>query len=376
MADGGPAGRAEVAAMSTEALARSRPLLVTEDSQLLEEVLGLAASCEAAVDVAPDAVAARDRYGSAPLVLVGVDLAEACARSRLPRRPGVIIVGLRHDEEDPPWQLAEALGAEHIALLPSGAPWLAERLSASLGPQSLGAMVAVLGGRGGAGATVLACGLAVTAARLGRRALVVDGDPFGGGLDLVFGWEGVGGLRWSGLAHTVGSIGVTALAEALPGEGALAVLSSDREDGSLVPLDAMVAALSAGRRGWDLTVVDVSRRFDDTALAALAATDHTLLVVPAEVRACAAASRVATEALRHTGSMSLVVRKPAASKLSAREISRALRLPLAGTLRSEPAVAHGLERGQPPAAEGVGPLAELCTRLVGTLGLKTMEPAA
>jgi secretion/DNA translocation related CpaE-like protein len=360
--------------MSAEALARSRPLLVTDDPLLLDEVLNLAGESGADVEVAPDPTAARDRYGSASLVLVGVDLAEACVRARLPRRPDVIIVGMRAgDGEPPPWHLAERLNAEHIALLPSGARWLVDRLSASAGPESIGAMVAVLGGRGGAGATVLACGLAVTAVRMGRRALIVDGDPFGGGLDLVFGWEGVGGLRWSDLTHMAGAVGVPALADALPGEGALAVLSSDREDGPALPLDAMLAALAAGRRGWDLTVVDLSRRFDDAALAALSVTDHTLLVVPAELRACAAAARVATEALRHTGSMSLVVRKPAPGRLSAREISRALNLPLVGTLRSEPAIPRGLERGEPPASSGTGPLAELCTRLVDILDLKARQ---
>lgn len=362
--------------MSAEALAMSRPLLVTDDPLVLDEVLSLAGESGADVEVAPDPTAARDRYGSASLVLVGVDLAEACARARLPRRPGVVLVGVRPDEGEPPWHLAERLGAEHIALLPDGAPWLAGELSASVGRESIGAMVAVLGGRGGAGATVLACGLAVTAVRMGRRALIVDGDPFGGGLDLVFGWEGVAGLRWPDLAHTAGAVGVPALADALPGEGALAVLSNDREDGPALPLDAMLAALATGRRGWDLTVVDLSRRFDDASVAALSVTDHTLLVVPAELRACAAAARVATEALRHTGSMSLVVRKPAPGKLTPREISRALGLPLVGTLRSEPAVARGLERGEPPASNGAGPLADLCMRLVDVLDLKPRTASA
>ena len=66
------------------------PLLVTDDPQLLDEVLNLAGKCGADIEVAPDPAAARDRYGSASLVLVGVDLAEACARARLPRRPGVM----------------------------------------------------------------------------------------------------------------------------------------------------------------------------------------------------------------------------------------------------------------------------------------------
>ena len=41
--------------------------------------------------------------------------------------------------------------------------------------------VAVVGGCGGAGATTLAAGLAITGSALGFRVLLVDGDPLGGG---------------------------------------------------------------------------------------------------------------------------------------------------------------------------------------------------
>jgi hypothetical protein len=74
--------------------------------------------------------------------------------------------------------------------------------------------------------------------------------------------------------------------------------------------------------------------------------------------------------------MSLVVRKPAPGKLAPREISRALGLPLVGTLRSEPAIARGLERGEPPASNGAGPLADLCMRLVDVLDLKPRTASA
>jgi secretion/DNA translocation related CpaE-like protein len=356
-------------------IARSRPLLVTEDPHLLEELLNLAG---ADVEVAPDPAAARDRYGSAPVVLVGVDLAEACVRARLPRRPGVIVVGMRPpspgsaddepDQPEPPWALAERLGAEHIVLLPRAASWLADRLAMAAGTGTSGCVLAVVGGRGGAGASVAAAGLAVTAVRFGRRAVLVDGDPFGGGLDLVLGWEGSAGLRWPGLSHAAGGVSAGALAEALPHDGELAVLSCDRDD-PVVPLEAMDAALDAGRRGWHLTVVDLPRRFDQSAEAALAAADHVLMVVPAELRACAAASKVAAEVLRHTPSLSIVVRTPAPGRLAAREIARALELPLAGSYRFESGLARGLEHGRAPAAMGAGSLAQLCERLLAGYGV-------
>jgi secretion/DNA translocation related CpaE-like protein len=359
----------------TESPARIRPLLVTDSAELLDEVLRLAGQVGAEVEVAPDPAAARDRYGSAPLVLVGAELADACARARLPHRPGVVLVDLQSDvaRPDPPWALADRLGAEHVAVLPEAAPWLIDRFAMSAHAPASGRVVAVVGGRGGAGASVLASGLAVTATLAGRRVLLVDADPLGGGLDLVLGWEGLDGLRWPGLAHTDGTVNPGALVEALPRHGELAVLSCDRDDDTALSPAAMGAAVDAGRRGSDLVVIDLPRRFDEAAVAALGQADQTLLVVPAELRACAAAARVAATVLLHTATVSVVVRGPAPGRLKPGEIARALGLPLAGWLRPEPGVARGLERGEAPAAAGSGPLADLCRRLLAGFGLT--EPA-
>jgi secretion/DNA translocation related CpaE-like protein len=366
---------AVVASRTATACGPHRPLLVADDPHLLDEVLRLAADARVELDVATDPVAARDRVGSAPLVLVGLNLAAACVRARLPRRPGtVLVVGAPVDE--PPWELAESLGAEHIAVLPAAEPWLVDRLIDAGGAPRPGAVVAVLGGRGGAGTSVLAAGLAVTAARSGLRGLLVDADPLGGGVDLVLGWEALDGLRWPALSHGSSGVSPPALVDALPNRGELAVLSWDRGDPLAVPPDAMEAALDAGRASRDIVVVDLPRRLDDAAVLALAAADRALLLVPAELRACAAAARVAAVAGVHTGALKVVVRGPAPGRLKPREIARALGLPLAGTLRPEPELARALERGEPPAGTGRGPLALLCQRILEDLDLGVWEPAA
>jgi secretion/DNA translocation related CpaE-like protein len=351
----------------------ARPLLVTDDPHLLDEVLRLATDARVELEVAADPAAARTRIGAAPLVLVGLRAAPVCVRARLPRRPGIVLV-ITEPVEQPPWELAEALGAEHIAVLPAAEPWLVDRMIHAAGAPPAAAVVAVLGGRGGAGTSVLAAGLAVTAARAGLRALLVDADPMGGGVDLILGWEALDGLRWPALSH--GSTGVTppALVDALPNRGELAVLSWDRGDVLAVPPDAMEAALDAGRASRDVVVVDLPRRLDDAAVLALAAADQTLLLVPAELRACAAAARVAAVAAAHTSALKVVVRGPAPGRLKAREVARALGLPLAGMLRPEPELARDLERGQPPAGTGRGPLAALCQRILGELDLGLREP--
>lgn len=361
--------------MRTPVRARSRlPLVVTADPVLLDDLLRLAAAGGAEVEVAPDPAAARPRWSAAPLVVIGVDQSAGCLRSRLPRRPRVILVG-RSGQDEPPWNVAELLGAEHVAMLPAAEPWLVDRFTDAVGAGpdrhagdgGAARAVAVIGGRGGAGASVLAGGLAVTAARAGLRTLLVDADPLGGGLDLVLGWEELDGLRWPALAGADGRVDVLALVRALPGKGDLVALSWDRGDLLELPMAAMAATMDAARRGRDVVVVDLPRWLDEAAVIALQSVDQAFLVVPAELRATAAAARVAAVASRHCANLSVVVRGPAPGRLKAKEIAQALDLPLAGTLRPEPNLSRGLERGEAPTASGRGPLTVLCRRLIASV---------
>jgi secretion/DNA translocation related CpaE-like protein len=367
--------------------------VITDDGPLLDDLLGIAAYAGVDLDVAPDAAAARQRYTVAPFVVMTAGSALVCANSGFPRRPGVVLVARdateaeNEGERDVAWRAATAIGAEHVAFLPSARPWLEDRFADAAGsisgqPRSVGGsrpaasgvsadarVVATLGGRGGAGASVLAAGLAVTAARAGLRAMLVDADPMGGGVDLVLGWESLDGLRWPALSETSGPVRPPALVDALPHRGDLAVLSWDRSGPLAVPAPAMETALSAGRRGRDLVVVDLPRRLDEAAAHALATADLALMVVPAELRACAAAAKVAEAASAYTDALSVIVRLPSPGRLRVKEIGRALGIPVYGTLRPEPALSRGMERGEPPAGTGRGPLAALCRQVLAGLGL-------
>lgn len=349
---------------------RRLPLIVTADERLLDDLLRLAALGGTEVDLAADPVAARSRHTGAPFVLVGADQADAYLRARLPRRPRLVLVG--RADQDQPWQVAELLGAEHVVILPAAEPWLVDRFAdLPAGDHVPAVTIGVLGGRGGAGASVLAGGLAVTAARRGLRSLLIDADPLGGGLDLVLGWEQLDGLRWPALADSEGRLDPAALAGALPSRGDLGLLSWDRGDPLPLPAETMTAAIDAARRERDLIVVDLPRRPDEAAIAAMHAADQILLLVPAELRAAAAASRVIAGIRAHCPNLTLVVRGPAPGRLRAREIARSLGLPLAGFLQPEPQISRGLERGDAPGSSGSGALAKLCQRIVAGL----TEPA-
>ncbi|MEV4345940.1 septum site-determining protein Ssd [Actinoplanes sp. NPDC049596] len=341
------------------------PLVVTADPDLLDDLLRLAAAGGTEVDVAPDPVAARSRYGFAPLVMLGADQLEAGRRARLPRRSRVALV-FRGDLPPPLERLARQFGVDHIVELPTAEAWIVDRF-AEQHDQPVGRVLAVIGGRGGAGASILSGGLAITAADAGHRTLLIDGDPLGGGLDLLLGWEDVDGLRWSALADAEGRVDPPALIGALPHRGDLVLLSFARHEAPIVPAMAMAATIDAARRARDVIVADLPRQMDDAAVLALESADRALLIVPAELRAVAAASRVARTVLAHRSELSVVVRGPAPGRLKPRDVAKSLGLPLAGSLRPEPAMCQGLERGVAPGQSGRGELAGLCRRLVGEL---------
>ncbi|MEV0896571.1 septum site-determining protein Ssd [Actinoplanes sp. NPDC049802] len=337
---------------------------MTADQDLLDDLLRLAAAGGSEVEVAPDPAAARARWTGAPLVLVGADQAVACLRARMPRRSRLILVGHAGTAE-PAFTVADLIGADNVAVLPEAEPWVVDRFAGRDHQPATSRTVAVIGGRGGAGASILAAGLATTAVRSGYRTLLVDADPLGGGLDLVLGWEQVDGMRWPALAGADGRVDPPTLLGALPHRGDLVLLSFDRDELPGVPVEAMAAALDAARRGRDVIVADLPRQLDDAAVLALQAAERTLLVVPAELRATASAARIAATVAVHCDDIAVVVRGPAPGRLRARDIARVLGLPLAGTLRPEPGVCQGIERGTAPTADGKGPLADLCRRLVG-----------
>ncbi|GHG60688.1 septum site-determining protein Ssd [Streptomyces griseocarneus] len=334
---------------------QGRPLIVTADEELLDDLLRLCAAAGAVPEVAHGAPPRTGGWENAPLILVGDDCATGLGG--VARREGVVLVGADLDDSGV-WRRAVGIGAQNVALLPDGESWLVDRIADAVEGVGRPALtVGVIGGRGGAGASTLACALAVGAARAGRRTMLIDGDPLGGGLDVLLGGERAEGLRWPAFADSRGRVAARALEEALPELHSLRVLSWDRGDCAAVPPDAMRAVLAAARRRGGVVVVDLPRRLDETALEALGQLDMGLLVVPAELRAVAAAHRVASVLRMMLGDLRAVVRGPFGSGLASEEIARLLGLPLAGELPLEPGLTDAMNAGRPPGSAERGPLA-------------------
>ncbi|HTY71329.1 MAG TPA: septum site-determining protein Ssd [Actinomycetes bacterium] len=351
----------------SEATAPARVLLVSADEGVVDDVLRLAAAADVAVDVVGELSAARRAWPAAALVLVGHDALPALALRPPPRRGEVVVVGADLDDATI-WQRAVAVGAEHVVFPPDADEWLVERLAEAVaGAGAQGRLAVVLGGRGGAGSSTLTVALGVAASRRGLGTLLVDADPLGGGLDLVLGAEETPGLRWPELAGARGRIAGESLAAALPAFDGLTVLSWDRFSPLDLDPDALSSVLAAGVRAHDLVVVDLARWLGPIAEEALARADVVWLVVPAEVRAAAAAARVAQVAASIASRVEVVVRGPAPGGLPAEVVADSLGLPLAGYMRAEPGLAAALERGEPPGRGARGPLARLCGHLLDSL---------
>ncbi|MGW3826348.1 septum site-determining protein Ssd [Streptomyces sp. NPDC005071] len=190
------------------------PLIVTEDVQLLDDLLRLCAAAGAEPEVHHTLPEGRGGWERAPMVLVGDDAAPRCRG--VARRQGVMLVGRDQDAPDV-WRRGVEIGAEYVLRLPDAESWLVDQIAnAAEGVGRPALTVGVIGGRGGAGASTLACALAVAAARSGRRTMLIDGDPLGGGIDVLLGGERAEGMRWPDFAHSKGRVGGGALEESLP----------------------------------------------------------------------------------------------------------------------------------------------------------------
>jgi secretion/DNA translocation related CpaE-like protein len=350
--------------------------VITDDDELLDDLLRLAAVSGTDVDVVPDVGAARGLWRSARVVLLGSDAALR-TRTRPPRRRGVVLVG--HDLDDGGvWELGVLVGAEHVAVLPDAEAWLLDVLTSGadrrLDPAPI---IAVIGGRGGAGATTVAVALAMASVRVGRSTMLLDADPLGGGIDLALGGEGASGLRWDAFDTVSGRLASAELTGVLPSIDGLTVLTWERSAPGCasVPVPAIEAAVDAGRRGHDLVVADLPRALDLGAQSVADQAAVVFLVVPAELRAAAAAARVRYQ-LQGCADVRLVVRGPSPGGLDGWLIADALGLPLAADLRAEQGLAAAYERGEVPGTRPRSPLAQFADRTVEEFIAVGRRPAA
>ncbi len=336
----------------------SSPLLVTRDETLLDELLRLGAAAGVVPEVAPDAVAGLAGWAGAPLVLVGADVAAELAALRPARRDGVHVVAWGGFPAEL-MATALTLGAENVAELPQSGEWVVEQLTdLGDGRPRRARTLGVLGGSGGAGATVLAAALGQVAAHAGP-AVVLDADPLGPGLDRVLGMEDRTGVRWDELCQTTGRLGAAAFRESLPRRDGLGVLTWYAGRRGVLQPFAVREVLSAAQRGHDTVVVDLPRWRDPLLEEVVARCDQVLVVARPTVAGLAAASRVAVGL--PSGRTGLVLRGPG---LDDHQVAQVAELPVLARMGDQRGLLESVDLGLGPVRSRRTPLARIARDLL------------
>jgi Mrp family chromosome partitioning ATPase len=149
----------------------------------------------------------------------------------------------------------------------------------------MSAVIGVVGGSGGVGASSFAAVLAAVAG----ASVLVDLDVTGGGIDVTLGIEAAAGARWSGLQLAGGHLDPTTLVDGLPRWGPVAVLAAD------VPVldpDAVLQVLGAASAAGPV-IADLPRASCPERAAALLHCDLVVVVARADVSGLVAAHALA-----------------------------------------------------------------------------------
>src|SRR5829696_5032315 len=317
-------------------------LVLVGDPALRDDVDRIAAAAGLPVVHASDP-SGRNVWTAAAAVLLDVAAARRCAERALPRRGRVILV-VHSEPRAADFQAAIAVGAQHVIELPAHDAALMTELSdaaeASRDAGRRGAVVGVIAGRGGAGASIFATALAQVA----PDALLVDADPWSGGIDLVLGSEGQTGLRWPDLALQGGRLSYPALRDALPQRRGVSVLSGGRA-GSDIDSAPLAAVIDAGSRAGATVICDLPRRSTGAVETVLDAADLVVVIASADVRSCAAAAAITPWLSAINPNAGVVVRGPSPGGLRSADVAKIVGLPLLAAMRAQPGVADALESG-------------------------------
>lgn len=285
----------------------------------------------------------RKTWSAAAAVVLDEPAVDACARGGVPRRAHVVVV-TSGEPAPATWAAAVEVGARHVLTLPIQERELVRELADAgdsvRDERTRGEVVAVIGGRGGAGASLFAAALA----QVSTNPLLVDLDPWGGGIDLLVGCETIPGVRWPDLALQGGRLNWSSVREALPRHRGICMLSGTRR-GYELEAGAVEAVVDAGRRGGATVVCDVPRRLTEAAQTALDTADLVVVVSPCDVRACAATATLATVLTGINPNVGLVVRGPSPGGLRAEELAAIAAVPLLASMKPYPRLAEQLEHG-------------------------------
>ncbi|BAU94689.1 hypothetical protein N24_0427 [Corynebacterium suranareeae] len=300
-------------------------LIAVEDPVLHPEAMHVAAATGRPVIETTNIGDITRHFHRASAVLVDVAMASKLSNNK--RRDRVFL--LDSDPGPSDWKTAMAIHAEQAILLPAQASELLSALGREDTKRATtsGHVIGVVGAVGGTGTSTLAAALA---RKRGESAttVLIDAVPASGGIDLLLGIEDVPGARWPDVGLRRGTVHAADVLKALPRTAdAVAVLSTARSN-ILDPFELCAADIAAAiacflnaEQSIDVIVDLPTAGLDPTILEQLT---HLVLVVPAEVRAVAAARALYLELQQFHMSITCVLRHRGWSGLDVAEVEEIL----------------------------------------------------
>lgn len=323
------------AARSTRSTRDQAILVAVEDPVLHPEAMHVAAATGRAIVDTTDPVDIHRHLNKVSAVLIDAPTAAGITNDR--RWDRIFLLG--SDPGPPDYHTALAIRAEQALLLPAQTAELLQALGRedeSAPPGRHHATVTgVLGVAGGVGVSTIAAALARIRSAT-HRTVLVDAVPTSGGIDLLVGAEEITGARWPDLGFTRGAVKAEDVLAALPVmDETMFILSGARSPvGDTFDLgpDEVTAALTCLTAADGELEVVVDLNPGEITREVIPLLDHLILVVPAEVRAVAAAA----ERLRHLRAfpvpVSVVLRHRGWSGLDVIEVERILGTPVIAEL--------------------------------------------
>ena len=252
----------------------------------------------------------------------------------------LVVIGAANTQT---WSSALRLSARHIATIPESRDWLIENLSE---PQlTKGLSVAIVPASGGAGASLLSCGLAFHARQVFTDVALVDLDQSSASLDITFGLENQAGMRWHDFSELSGSISGSDIYRSLPSRDCVGLLTHGQLNSAetSIPRNLILEKL---KEACDLVVIDFPKTSDKCFLLdAISDCDLVLVATTATVRGCASAKRSIAGLAGHAKNIELVVRNVPGSNLDPMQIAELLNTPLASVINTDVRIVEQIEQG-------------------------------
>jgi len=252
----------------------------------------------------------------------------------------LVVVGASNAQT---WSSALRLSAKQVATIPESRDWLIENLSQPV--NSKGISVAIVPASGGAGASLLSCGLAFHGRQVFQNVALVDLDQSSASLDIAFGLENQTGMRWNDFSDLSGSISGMDIYRSLPSRDNVGLLTH----GELMAAEGLIPRnliLDRLKEACELIVLDFPRASDKHfSLEAITECDLVIVATTATVRGCASAKRSIAGLAGYARNIELAVRSVPGSNLDPLQIAELLNTPLAATVNTDVRIVEQIEQG-------------------------------